>query len=142
MSESDTYSQDTVAIIVSYHPDTDTVREALQSLESQCATVIVDNGSGADTLSRLKEVADDELAEFRARRAAEKEAEASDGDELTGRVVTFCVGRHQVRFHNFFQQSRTPRLINQDQCTEQARIDPAAIFFIPGRKFRADEILA
>jgi len=30
----------------------------------------------------LKEVADDELAEFRARRAAEKEAEASDEDEL------------------------------------------------------------
>ena len=56
MSESDTYSQETVAIIVSYNPDTDTVREALQSLASQCATVIVDNGSEADTLSHLKEL--------------------------------------------------------------------------------------
>lgn len=58
MSEPNTFSQDTVAIIVSFNPDTDTVRKALQSLSSQCATVIVDNGSGADVLSRLKEVAD------------------------------------------------------------------------------------
>ena len=51
------FSQDTVAIIVSFNPDIDTTGKALQSLSHQCATVIVDNGSSAETLIRLREVA-------------------------------------------------------------------------------------
>jgi rhamnosyltransferase len=57
MSEPMAFSQDTVAIIVSFNPDIDTTGKALQSLSHQCATVIVDNGSSAETLIRLREVA-------------------------------------------------------------------------------------
>ena len=54
MSCNSTFSEETIAVIVTYNPDTDTLRQSLASLSGQCATVIIDNGTAEPLVSRLK----------------------------------------------------------------------------------------
>ncbi len=57
MTGNPTFSEDTVAVIVTYNPDTDTIRQTLASLSNQCATVIIDNGSREPLVSSLEVLA-------------------------------------------------------------------------------------
>ena len=57
MSDLTKFSDETVAVIVTYNPDLDTVRQALVSLSAQCAAVIIDNGSSESLILRLKSLA-------------------------------------------------------------------------------------
>ena len=51
-----TISTKTIAITVTYNPNTTILAQQLLSLESQCAVVLVDNGSTAETLDKIKEI--------------------------------------------------------------------------------------
>jgi rhamnosyltransferase len=54
MNSNPAFSDETIAVIVTYNPDTDTIRQILASLSDQCATVIIDNGSREPMVVRLK----------------------------------------------------------------------------------------
>jgi rhamnosyltransferase len=57
MSTNQAFSDDTVAVIVTYNPDIDTIRQMLASLSGQCPVVIIDNGSRDALVSSLEVLA-------------------------------------------------------------------------------------
>ena len=48
------YTEETVAVIVSYNPDIEVFQQLLTSLESQCPAIIIDNGSNPDSLQNIQ----------------------------------------------------------------------------------------
>jgi rhamnosyltransferase len=54
MSVSPDFSNDTIAVIVTYNPDIDIITQMLTSLSYQCHAVIVDNGSNESLVSSLE----------------------------------------------------------------------------------------
>ncbi len=57
MSSNSQFSEQTIAVIVTFNADMDTIRQSLASLSGQCATLIIDNGSAEPGISQLKAIA-------------------------------------------------------------------------------------
>lgn len=56
MASQSKFSEETVAVVVTWQPDLENIRQILSSLSEQCATVVIDNGSTKHKVSRLKEL--------------------------------------------------------------------------------------